>query len=211
MNEYSDSEREAEYAALESQRRQLRACLRTEAETPPPLERKHPIPLPLTTPPLLSLIAPPSDAGAQNNSEAVADSGLSTVSTSQAQVNKSAVPTELTRQRLPLSFRPSRRCPSLHIVIPGSDHHEPWLSRPICSSPLVCLFRCASDVAFATNTSLSQGLVQMYLFHHLFFSMHLQSGHILISFTDRIHSHPSLNPQYCPIRPHLNHYLFPNW
>ena len=142
MNEYSDSEREAEYAALESQRHQLRACLRTEAETPPPLERKHPIPLPLTTPPLLSLIASPRDKGAQIKFEAVADFGHSTASTSEAHVNRPAVrqqlPTKLTRQRSPLSFRPSHRRQSLHIVIPGSVHHEPWLSRPICSSPLVC-------------------------------------------------------------------------
>jgi hypothetical protein len=148
MNEYSDSEREAEYAALESQRRQLRACLRTEAGTPPPLERKHPIPLPLTTPPLLSFIAPPGDEASQIKYEAVADSGLSTVdgtrSTSKARVNKAAVrqqlPTEHTRQRSPLLFRPSHpsRRPSLHVVIPGSEHREPWLSRPICSSPLVC-------------------------------------------------------------------------
>lgn len=147
LNEYSDSEREAEYAALQSQRRQLRACLRTEAETPPPLERKHPIPLPLITPPLSSLNAPPSDEGARIKSKAIADSRLSTVDrtpstfpASEAQMNKATVrrqlPTDHTRQRSPLSFRPSRRRPSLQIVIPGSDHHEPWLNGPICSSPL---------------------------------------------------------------------------
>ncbi len=150
LNEYSDSERKAEFAALESQRRQLRACLRTAVETPPPLERKRPIPLPLSTPPLSSLNAPPGDEGAQLKSEAVADSGLSTVDGTrstflapEAQINKAAVrqqlPIEHTRQRSLLSFLPSHRRPALQIVIPGSDHHEPWLSGPICSSPLVCL------------------------------------------------------------------------
>ncbi|KAH9036600.1 hypothetical protein EDB85DRAFT_1939297 [Lactarius pseudohatsudake] len=147
LNEYSDSEREAEYAALESLRRQLRTCLRTGPETPPPLERKRPISLPLSTPPLSSSNVPPCNEGAQIKSEAVADSGLSTVDgkrsaflASEAQINKGAVrqqlPTEHTEQRSSLSFRPSHRRPALQIDIPGSDHHEPWLNGPICSSPL---------------------------------------------------------------------------
>ncbi|KAH9170987.1 hypothetical protein EDB89DRAFT_1974486 [Lactarius sanguifluus] len=147
LNEYSDSEREAEYAALESLRRQLRTCLRTGAETPPPLERKRPIPLPLSTPPLSSSNAPPCNESAHIKSEAVADSGLSTVDgkrsaflASEAQINKGTVrqqlPTEHTGQRLSLSARPSHRRPALQIVIPGSDRHEPWLNGPICSSPL---------------------------------------------------------------------------
>ncbi|KAI9437025.1 hypothetical protein H4582DRAFT_1961383 [Lactarius indigo] len=147
LNEYSDSEREAEYAALESLRRQLRTCLRTGAETPPPLERKLPIPLPLSTSPLSSLNAPPGNEGTQIKSGTVADSGLSTVDgkrstfpASEAQINKGAVrqqlSTEHTKQRSPLSFCPSHRRPALQIVIPGSDRHEPWLDRPICSSPL---------------------------------------------------------------------------
>ncbi|KAH9005811.1 hypothetical protein EDB86DRAFT_2876390 [Lactarius hatsudake] len=137
LNEYSDNEREAEYTALESLRRQLRTCLRTGAETPPQLERKHPIPLPLISTPF----------GAQIKSVVVADSGLSTVDgkrsaflASEAQINKGAVrqqlPTEHTEQRSSLSFRPSHRRPALQIAIPGSDHLEPWLNGPICSSPL---------------------------------------------------------------------------
>lgn len=130
LNEYSDSEREAEYAALESLRRQLRTCLRTGAETPPPLERKRPISLPLSTPPLSSSNVPPCNEGAQIKSEAVADSGLSTVDVRQQ------LPTGHTEQRPSLSTRPSHRRPALQVVIPGSDHHEPWLNGPICSSPL---------------------------------------------------------------------------
>ncbi|KAH9064944.1 hypothetical protein EDB87DRAFT_1596584 [Lactarius vividus] len=144
LNEYSDSEREAEYAALESLRRQLRTCLRTGAKTPPPLERKRPIPLPLSTSPLSSLNAMLCNEGAQIKSVAVAGSGLSTVDdkhsaflASEAQINKGAVrqqlPTEHTEQGSSLSFRPR---PTLQIVIPGSDHHEPWLNGPICNSPL---------------------------------------------------------------------------
>lgn len=148
LNVYTANEREAEYAALESQRRQLRACLQTEAETPPPLERKHSIPLPLTTPPIFPLNAQPGDEGAQIKPEAVAYSGLSTIDGTrssflapEAQISKSAVrqqrPTEYKSQNSPISFRSSHRRPSLHIVVPGSDHHSPWFSRPICSSPLV--------------------------------------------------------------------------
>ena len=140
MNEYSDSEREAEYAALESQRRQLRACLRTGAETPPSLERKLPIPLPLTTPPLSSTNAPQGDEGPQIKSGLSAVDGTRSISA--AQVNDATVrqqlPAEHTKQQSPLTCRPSHRRPLLHVVIPGSDHHKPWLERPICSSPLVC-------------------------------------------------------------------------
>jgi hypothetical protein len=147
LNEYSDSEREAEYAALESQRRQLRACLRTEAESPPSLKQKHMIPLPLTTPPFLSLNSPPGDEGARINSDAVADSKPSTVDNtrfpcfaSESRINEAtALPIEQTRQRSPLSLRPSLRRPSLRIVIPGSNHHLPWLDGPLFCSPLVCI------------------------------------------------------------------------
>ncbi|KAH9028822.1 hypothetical protein EDB83DRAFT_2422222 [Lactarius deliciosus] len=130
LNVYSDSEREAEYTALESLRRQFRTCLRTGAGTPPQLERKRPVPLPLSTPPLSSSNAPPCNEGAQIKSEAVADSGLSIVDVRQQ------LPTEHTEQGSSLSFRPLHRRPALQIVIPGSDHHEPWLNGPICSSPL---------------------------------------------------------------------------
>ncbi|KAH9045820.1 hypothetical protein EDB84DRAFT_772084 [Lactarius hengduanensis] len=175
LNEYSDSEREAEYTALESLRRQLRTCLRTGAETPPPLERKRPIPLPLSTPPLSTSNVPPCNEGAQIKFEAVADSGLSTVDVRQQ------LPTEHTEQRLSLSSRPSHRRPALQIVIPGSDHHEPWLNGPICSSPL--------------------GLTYL---PHLFFSMHMLSGNILISF---MVPHPllpgSASPRLCYPSPPL--------
>ena len=149
LNEYSDSERAAEYTALESQRRQLRACLQTEAETPPPLERKQLIPLPLITPPFLSLNAQLGDEGAQIKSDAIVGPEPSTIDdarppflASEAPINETAVrlhlPIAQTRPRSPLSFRPSLRRPSLRIVIPGSDRHEPWLSGPLFDSPLVC-------------------------------------------------------------------------
>jgi hypothetical protein len=50
LDEYSDEERKAEYAAMESQRRQLGAFLRMESNVPPPLQRKRPIPLPRSPP-----------------------------------------------------------------------------------------------------------------------------------------------------------------
>ena len=150
LDEYSDSEREAEYAALESQRRQLRACLRTEAESPPSLKQKHIISLPLTTPPFFSLNDPLGDEGALINSDAVADSKLSTIDNtrfpflaSEARINEATarqqLPTEQTRQKSPLSLRPPLRRPSLRIVIPGSNHHLPWLDGPLFCSPLVCI------------------------------------------------------------------------
>lgn len=149
LNEYSDSEREAEYAALESQRRQLRACLRVEAESPPPLERKL-IPLPLITPPFLSLNTPPGSEGARIKPEAVVDSELLTTDdtrspflASEGRICKVAVHRQLsiehTRQRSPLSSHPLLRRPSLRIVIPGSSHQDPWLGGPLFGSPLVCI------------------------------------------------------------------------
>jgi hypothetical protein len=48
LDEYSDDERKAEYAALESQRRRLGIILQMESNGPPPLQRKCPIPLPLS-------------------------------------------------------------------------------------------------------------------------------------------------------------------
>ena len=149
LNEYSDSEREAEYTALESQRRQLRACLQTEAQTPPPLERKQLIPLPLTTPPFLSLNAQLGDEGAEIKSHAVADPEPSTTDdarppflASEARINETVarqhLPIAQTRPRSSLSFQPSLRRPSLRIVIPGSERREPWLSGLLFDSPLVC-------------------------------------------------------------------------
>jgi hypothetical protein len=55
LEEYSDEERKAEYAALESQRRHLGVFLRIESNSPPPLRRKCPIPLPPSTPSPLML------------------------------------------------------------------------------------------------------------------------------------------------------------
>ena len=147
LNEYSDSEREAEYAALESQRRQLRACLRMEAESPPPLGRKL-IPLPLVTPPLLLLNSSPSDEGVRIKSEAVVDSELLTTDdprspflTSEGRIREAAVQQQLSiepmRQRSPLSSHPFLRRPSLRIAIPGSSRQDPWLGGPLFDSPLV--------------------------------------------------------------------------
>jgi hypothetical protein len=144
QNEYTDSEREAEYAALESQRRQLRACLRLEAESPPPLRRKLLVPLPLVTPPLNS---PPGNEGTRITSEAVADPELLTNDdarspflASEGRINEAAVrqqlSTEPTRQRSPLSSHASPRRSSLRIVIPGTSYQEPWLGGPLFSSPL---------------------------------------------------------------------------
>jgi len=91
LDEYSDEERKAEYAALESQRSHLGIFLRMEANTPPRLQRKRTIPLPLSTPSPLALIMSPCEEGAESKHE---------------------------RPLFP--SQPSRR-PSLHVTIPGNE------------------------------------------------------------------------------------------
>jgi hypothetical protein len=69
LDEYSDDERNAEYAALESQRRQLGQFLQMESSSPLPLQRKRPIPLPPSPPSPLILDIPLCEEGAQTKHE----------------------------------------------------------------------------------------------------------------------------------------------
>lgn len=108
LDEYSDEERKAEYAALESQRSHLGVFLRMESNAPPRLQRKRPIPLPLSTPSPLVLNTLPCEEGAESKHE-----------------------------RSLSSCQPTHR-PSLHVTIPGTEQSLPWLDGSIRDSPLVC-------------------------------------------------------------------------
>ena len=72
LNEYSEEERKAEYAALESQRRQLGVFLRMASNAPPLLLRKRLIPLPPSPPSPLILDMSPCGGGAQSKHESKA-------------------------------------------------------------------------------------------------------------------------------------------
>ena len=91
IEEYSDEERKAEYAALETQRSHLGVFLQMESNAPPRLQRKRPISLPLSTPPPLVLNVSPCEAGAESKDEISS-----------------------------FSCQPSRR-PSLYVTIPGTE------------------------------------------------------------------------------------------
>ncbi|KAI0271735.1 hypothetical protein BC834DRAFT_458337 [Gloeopeniophorella convolvens] len=122
-NDYSDKEREAEWVALESQRRDLALRLCSEVEAPPPLQRKTTIPLPLTTPrPRASEI-------------------MSRCKTSRAYRDLPAVddpsPTNGLRKQHSISQAQVRNArPSLSVTIPGSQHQPQLLSGPLYTSPL---------------------------------------------------------------------------
>jgi len=104
--EYSHEERKAELAALESQRSHLGVFLQMESNTPPRLQRKRPIPLPLSTPSPLVFNVSHCKVGAESKDEESS-----------------------------FSCQPSRR-PSLHVTIPGTERCLPWLDGSVCDSPL---------------------------------------------------------------------------
>jgi len=130
-NEYSDKERNAEYDALESQRRHLGIgiVLQMGSNTPPPLQRKRPVPLPLTS----SLhLTSPYEESAQLNQESIATHNPPSRS-------KSARQQFLVGHSTRRPSRPSqssRQLPSLRVTIPGTGHFKPWLNGPLCDSPL---------------------------------------------------------------------------
>ncbi|KAH9982050.1 hypothetical protein BGW80DRAFT_1453007 [Lactifluus volemus] len=129
-NVYSEEEREDEYAALESQRRRLEFCLRTDMKTPPPLQRKLPIPLPPIT------LSPLPNTSPFDKSECLKYDHREYFNTPPSIV-QGQLPVQHLRQKSPLALNPSRQRPSLHVVIPGADHFKPWLtSGLLCYSPL---------------------------------------------------------------------------
>lgn len=154
FHEYSDKEREVEYTALEYQRRQLGVFLQITSNSPPPLPRKCPIPLPLATPapPLLDIL--PSEGSELLKCGSRATCNLPSVNSadlipdppkipSQIEIDSTVAPS--VRQQLP-SEQPTqkssqscqllRRRPLLHVTIPETEPAIPWLDRHICDSPL---------------------------------------------------------------------------
>ena len=153
--EYSDKEREVEHTALERQRRQLGAFLQIISNSPPPLQRKCPIPLPLATPAPLLLDVLPSEESKPLKRESSLTCNLPSGNSdlvpslpkisSQIEINSTVPPS--VRQQLP-SEQPTqhplqscqllRRRPLLHVTIPETERAIPWLDRHLCDSPLVC-------------------------------------------------------------------------
>ncbi|KAI0245675.1 hypothetical protein BJV78DRAFT_265030 [Lactifluus subvellereus] len=127
-NVYSEEERKAEYAALQSQRRHLEVCLQTDTKTPPPLQRKLPIPLPSTT---LSPLLPYGRSVQLKCDGEEYNMFLPTNA-------QRRYPIEHPKSRPPLACHSSRQRPSLHVVIPGTEHFKAWLTGGgrLCYSPL---------------------------------------------------------------------------
>jgi hypothetical protein len=202
LDEYSDEERKAEYAALESQRRQLGVFLRMESNIPPPLQRKRPIPLPPSPPsPLIfdmSLCGERAHSRHENKADCKSPSRngacsdfitLAKADTMTAVAVQQQPPVRLSTQRLAFSCKSSCR-PSLRVTIPGTDHFVPWLNGRLCDSPLVCFTRAPKSHAFHQYT-LSQVSAPMFG-PHLFFSMQMLSAPILIVYT--VHTRSYLCP-----------------
>lgn len=155
--EYSDKEREVEHTALECQRRQLGAILQITSNSPPPLQRKCPISLPLVSPAPLLLDILPSEESEPLKCESRATCNLPSRNSadlipsppkipSQVEIDSTMAPS--VRQKPPSeqsSQKPSRSCqllrrrPLLHVTIPETERAIPWLDRHLCDSPLVCI------------------------------------------------------------------------
>ena len=102
---------------MESQRRHLGVFLQMESNAPPRLERKCPIPLPISTPSPLVLNTSPCEEGAESKCE-----------------------TSLISRQL------SRR-PSLRVTIPGTEDFLPWLDGSVHDSPLVCFTELSAHIS----------------------------------------------------------------
>lgn len=135
LDEYSDEERKVEYAALESQRSHLGVFLRMESNAPPRLQRKYPIPLPISTPSPLVLNTSPCEEGAVSKRE-----------------------TSL------ISRQPSRR-PSLRVTIPGTEDFLPWLDGSVHDSPLVCFTELSAHMSVIIDIPSSQESIWMLRLH----------------------------------------------
>jgi len=131
-NEYSDKERRAEYASLESQRRDLEAFLQEESNSPPPLQRKRPVPLPPFNPSPLVLGASAIEESAHRNYE----SRAACYPPSRKIFVRQQLPESHLKQRPALSCQSSRRRPSLRVTIPGTECFRHWLNGRRCDSPL---------------------------------------------------------------------------
>ncbi len=155
FDEYSDKEREAELTALESQRLQLGVFLQITSNSPPLLQRKHPIPLPLSTPTSLLLGILLGEEGvplplkresqetcnlpSRNIAEKIPppleiSSQIEIVSTMASSVRQQP-PSEQSTQK---SSHLLRRRPLVHVTILETEWSIPWLDRNLCDSPLVC-------------------------------------------------------------------------
>jgi hypothetical protein len=154
--EYSDKEREVEHTALECQRRQLGAILQITSNSPPPLQRKCPISLPLVTPAPVLLDTLPSEESKplkceswatcnrpSGNSDLILSppkipSQIEIDSTMEPSVRQQLSSEQPTQQPLQ-SCQLLRRRPLLHVTIPETERVIPWLDRHLCDSPLVCI------------------------------------------------------------------------
>jgi hypothetical protein len=163
--EYSDKEREAERTALEYQRRQLGVFLQITSNSPPPLRRKCPIPLPLFTPaPLLLDILPsegreplkceswatcdlPSGNGADLTFSPPKIPSQTEIDSTVAQSVRQQPPSEQSTQKPSQSCQLLRRRPLLHVTIPETERTIPWLDRHLCGSPLVCIMELPQSPA----------------------------------------------------------------
>lgn len=151
--EYSDKEREIEHTALEYQRRQLGVFFQFTSNSPPPLQRKCPIPLPLSTPTqLLSDILPSEESEPMKceswatcnlpsgNSAYLSPSKISSqieIDSTMASSLGQQPPSEQSTQNPSRSCQLLRRRPWLHVTIPETECTTPWLDQHLCNSPLV--------------------------------------------------------------------------
>lgn len=163
--EYSDKEREAECAALEYQRRQLGVFLQITPNSPPPLQRKCPIPLPLSTPAPLLLDMLPSEGREPLKCESWGTCNLPSgngvdltpsppktpsqieIDSTMAQSVRQQPPSEQSTQKPLQSCQLLRRRPLLHVTIPETERAIPCLDRHLCESPLVCIIELPQSSA----------------------------------------------------------------
>ena len=99
-----------------------------ESNAPPRLQRKCPIPLPLSTPSPLVLNTLPCEEGAEPK-----------------------------RERSLILRQPSRR-PSLHVTIPGTEDFLPWLDGSVHDSPLVCFTELSAHIPVIDIPTFQSGI-----------------------------------------------------
>jgi hypothetical protein len=151
--EYSDEEREVELTAVECQRRRLGVFLQITSNSPPPLQRPCPIPLPLASPTSLLLEVLPSEESTPLKCESRATCNPPSGNGTDLIPSPSKIPLQIefdstmapSMGQQPSSERstkkPSQSCqllrrrPLLHVTIPESER----LDRHHYNSPLVCI------------------------------------------------------------------------
>ena len=139
---------------MECQRRQIGAFLQVSLNSPPPLQRKRPIPLPLATPTslLLDTFSGEESVSVKRENRAICNlpsrNSTDLISSpwkipSQIDIDSSMTPS--VRQQSPSepsTQKPSqlpRQRPLLRITIPETERSIPWLDKGLCDSPLVCI------------------------------------------------------------------------